>query len=594
MAPLNGTKLDSCSIHPAVQTAKQRPSGGTVKTTTRRSDNSRTSQGRLESIVERMADGVVVVDRDGFIRFTNPAAEQLFGRTSADLIGRELGFPVVVGDTAGVEVVRPTHDTVTAELRVVDTDWDGEPALLVSLRDVTDRRRAEERAAQLERERRARAEAEAASQAKSEFLALMSHELRTPLNAVIGYADLLDLGVSGPLSNVQHEQVSRIRSSGHHLLSLVNEVLDLARVEAGRLTLHQGTGHGRQTIDYAMTLVQPMAEARGIQMSVRAPDGCELIYEGDEDRVRQILVNLLNNAIKFTEPGGRVEIECGEAPRAGERAKLTGSGPWMFFRVTDTGRGIPAEKLTSIFDPFVQVESGKTRSRDGSGLGLTISRRLARLMKGDLTVESALGSGSAFTVWLLDATATATSYARWRERSPDIAERLHGLGDVGKVLIRELETLLEAFVNRLRDEPIVSGARSLRGCLLSSHLTEYIAGIATTFISIEDMRGEPSPIITDGARIHAAIAECHGVQRGALGWTPELLHHEWAILREELERLIQRHRRELLDPALAEAMVVIERMITQAIDTSCRALNRARAESGPVPLLREEPAAASG
>jgi len=557
---------------------------------THRSEKSRASQSRLEAIVERMADGVVVVDRAGMILFTNPAAEQLFGRASSDLVGRELGFPVVVGDTAGVEVVRPTHDTVTAELRVVEIDWDGEPALLVSLRDVTDRKRAEERAALLERERRARAEAEAASQAKSEFLALMSHELRTPLNAVIGYADLLDLGVSGPLSSVQHEQVARIRSSGHHLLSLVNEVLDLARVEAGRLTLHQGTGHTRQTIDSAMTLVQPMAEARGIQMSIRAPADCELIFEGDEDRVRQILVNLLNNAIKFTEPGGRVEIECGVTARAPDRAKLMGSGPWMFFRVSDTGRGIPAEKLASIFDPFVQVESGKTRSRDGSGLGLTISRRLARLMKGDLAVESALGSGSVFTLWLVDATSTANSYAKWRARSPELADRLHGLGDVGKVLIRELETLLEAFINRLRDEPIINGARSLRACQLANHLCEYVAGIATTFVSIEDMRGEPSAILTDGARIHNTIAECHGVQRGELGWTSELLHREWTILREELERLIQRHRRELLDPALAEGMVVIERMITQAIDTSCRALNRARAESGPVPLLREEPA----
>ena len=559
-----------------------------------RSGKSRTNQSRLESIVERMADGVVVVDRSGLILFTNPAAEQLFGRSSADLVGRELGFPVVVGDTAGVEVVRPTHDTVTAELRVVDTDWDGEPALLVSLRDVTDRKRAEERAAQLERERRARAEAEAASQAKSEFLALMSHELRTPLNAVIGYADLLDLGVSGPLSSAQHEQVSRIRSSGHHLLSLVNEVLDLARVEAGRLTLHHGTGHARQTIDAAMTLVHPMAEARGIQTGIRAPADCELIFEGDEDRVRQILVNLLNNAIKFTEPGGRVEIECGEATRPPDRAKLMGSGPWMFFRVADTGRGIPAEQLTSIFDPFVQVESGKTRSRDGSGLGLTISRRLARLMKGDLVVQSTLGTGSTFTLWLVNATTTASNYARWRERSPEIADRLHGLGDVGKVLIRELETLLEAFVNRLRDEPIVNNARSLRTCQLANHVCEYVAGIATTFVSVEDMRGAPSAIITHGARIHNTIAECHGVQRGELGWTSELLRREWAILREEMERLLQRHRRELLDPALAEAMVVIERMITQAIDTSCRALNRARVESGPAPLLREESAPTTG
>src|SRR5438105_323488 len=198
----------------------------------------RSEQGRLRSIVERLADGIVIGDAAGVIRFANPAAQELFGRSHKQLVGTPLGFPVVLGESAEVDVMRPGDGAITTELRVVDVEWGGAPAMLVSLRDITDRKRAAERERQLERERTARAEAEAASQAKSEFLATMSHELRTPLNAVIGYAELLDLGVAGALTTEQRQQVVRIRNSARHLLGLVNEVLDLSKVEAGRLSVH--------------------------------------------------------------------------------------------------------------------------------------------------------------------------------------------------------------------------------------------------------------------------------------------------------------------------------------------------------------------
>jgi hypothetical protein len=297
--------------------------------------------------------------------------------------------------------------------------------------------------------------------------------------------------------------------------------------------------------------------------------------------VRQILVNLLNNAIKFTPAGGRVHVECGVADRAPSEAKLIGSGPWTFFQVTDTGRGIPREKLGAIFDPFVQVEKGHTRSKDGSGLGLTISRRLARLMNGDLIVASEPGKGATFSLWLHDGRASAGRTARWHASSPAVAMRLHGLGDVGKVLVRDLESLLNAFLTRLREEPIVDGANALRACQLSNHLIEYVAGIAATLIALEELQGDTSIEITDATRIQAAIAECHGRQRSQLGWTVDRLHREWAILREELERLVRLHSRELLDPALAEATRIVEHMIAQGVEISSRAFERAALERSP-------------
>ena len=526
-----------------------------------------------------MADGVVLVGMDGVIRFANPAAEALFGRPAPDLVGTDLGFPAVSGETAEVEVVRPRGETVTAELRVVDTDWEGQPARLVSIRDVTDRKRAAERSAQLERERFARAEAEAASQAKSEFLAVMSHELRTPLNAVIGYAELLDLGIAGSLTPDQRHQVARIRTSGRHLLGLVNEVLDLAKVEGGRLSVQHGTARAGHTVDAAIALVQPVAESRGITIVGGCAGPTNTLYAGDEDRVRQILVNLLNNAVKFSSAGDRVTIECGLTSRPDADARLQGGGPWVCIRVRDTGIGIPNDRLSAIFDPFVQVDSGHTRSSDGSGLGLTTSRRLARLMGGDLTVHSELGKGSSFTLWLREASPVAKETERWRAESPDTAARLHGLSDVGAQLLLDLQSIVQAFVSRLRTEPIAPGAQDLRSSQLADHAGAYIADIASLLAAIEEARGQPSSLVADGAEIQNLLAERHGAQRARLGWTPNMLQREWAILREEIERAIRHRARMVPERAATEALIVIERFIEQAEEASVRALSRMTNES---------------
>jgi signal transduction histidine kinase len=536
----------------------------------RRSDHT-----SLRAIVEQMADGIVIVGVDGVVRFSNPAAQRLFGRSAAELEGTHLGYPAVAGESAEIEIVRLGGESVSVELRVVDIEWEGDAARLASLRDVTDRKRAEERAAQLEEERLARAEAEAANRTKSEFLAMMSHELRTPLNAVIGYAELLQVGIPGPLTDDQDKYVARILTSARHLLGLVNEVLDLARVDAGRLSLEHSIARADNAIDAAIAVVQPMAEARGVSIAVDRAGLADAVYEGDESRVRQILVNLLTNAVKFTDPGGRVTIQIGVGKRPAPEARLQGIGPWVYLRVEDTGIGIPPEQLSAIFDPFVQIDSTHTRPKDGSGLGLTTSRRLARLMKGDLSVRSTVGQGSAFTLWLPAVTAEAAEAARQPEQlAPDDA-RLHGLSDVGELLLRELETVVDAFVARLRAERIIPAADALRFSQLADRAATFVADLAAVLIAAEEARGEPSSIVTGASEVQRLVAERHGARRARLGWSRETLSREWAILREEVERAIRRQAAALPADAVREGLALIERFIGQAEHISASALLRA-------------------
>jgi signal transduction histidine kinase len=535
----------------------------------RRSDHT-----SLRAIVEQMADGIVIVGLDGVVRFSNPAAQRLFGRSAAELEGTHLGSPAVAGESAEIEIVRFGGESVSVELRVVDIEWEGDAARLASLRDVTDRKRAEERAAQLEEERLARAEAEAANRTKSEFLAMMSHELRTPLNAVIGYAELLQVGIPGPLTDDQDRYLARILTSARHLLGLVNEVLDLARVDAGRLSLEHSIARADNAIDAAVAVVQPMAEARGVSIAVDRAGVADAVYEGDETRVRQILVNLLTNAVKFTDPGGRVTIQSGVAKRPAPEARLQGIGPWVYLRVEDTGIGIPPEQLSAIFDPFVQIDSSHTRPKDGSGLGLTISRRLARLMKGDLSMRSTVGQGSGFTLWLPAVTAEAAEAARQPEQlAPDDA-RLHGLSDVGELLLRELEPVVDTFVARLRAERIIPAADALRFSQLADRAATFVADLAAVLIAAEEARGEPSSIVTGASEVQRLVAERHGARRARLGWSRETLSREWAMLREEVERAIRRHAAALPADAVREGVALIERFIGQAEQISASALLR--------------------
>ena len=539
----------------------------------------RQEQRQLRAIVTQLADGIVIVDGDGRIRFANPAAELLFGRSARELLGTDFGFPLANGHPAPIEVLRPAGATVAAELRVVDIDWEGQPVHLVSIRDITERRRAEERSQQLERERAARAQAEAANQAKSELVATMSHELRTPLNAVLGYADLLYLGITGSLGEQQRHQVERIRASGRHLLGLVDQLLDLAKVDAGQLSVDIETVPARTTADAATALVQPLAEARGIEFVAKLSDA-RVAYVGDENRVRQILVNLLTNAVKFTEAGGTVSLEYGVAARPDGEIRVRGPGAWTYFRVADTGVGIPPAQLAHIFQPFVQVESGHTRSKDGSGLGLTISRRLARLMRGDVTVRSKAGEGSTFTLWLPSPESPeAGDSADVRAESGELVVQ-RGLAEIGEVLLRELEPLLEAFVSRIREECPIPGASTLKFSHLADHVASYVADLAGMLIALDESGGQPSSVLDDATEIHRVVAGRHGAQRARLGWDEAAIRCEYTILRDEIERVVRRCGRTIEAPAIEEAAGIVSRFLDEAERTSIRAFARAAHSAG--------------
>jgi PAS domain S-box-containing protein len=252
---------------------------------------------------------------------------------------------------------------------------------------------AAERGRLLDAERAARADAEAANRAKSEFLAVMSHELRTPLNAIGGYAQLIEMGLRGPVTELQRADLERIRRSQEHLLGLINGVLNYARLEAGRVEYSLGRVPVSGLLGAVESLVTPQLADRGLELVV-APVDDDLGVHADPEKALQVLLNLASNAMKFTPAGGRVTLEAAPVP-----ADAAGR-PRVEVRVRDTGVGVPTERRAEIFDPFVQVDARLTRTEQGVGLGLAISRDLARGMGGDLTMDEAPGGGSVFSLVL--------------------------------------------------------------------------------------------------------------------------------------------------------------------------------------------------
>ncbi len=236
-----------------------------------------------------------------------------------------------------------------------------------------------------------------ADRLKSAFLATMSHELRTPLNSIIGFTGIVLQGMAGPLTSEQQRQLGMVRGSAWHLLDLINDVLDLSKIEAGQLQVSAETFDVSDSVQKVKGLVQPLAEQKGLYLQVQiAADVGSMC--SDRRRVEQILINLLNNAIKFTDKGGAViHLSLDPAFRANEQASPCAA---LRIQVCDTGIGIKPEDIETLFQPFSQVDNGLTRAHEGTGLGLAICLRLVRLLKGTLTVRSVWSEGTVFTVTL--------------------------------------------------------------------------------------------------------------------------------------------------------------------------------------------------
>lgn len=277
-------------------------------------------------------------------------------------------------------------------------------ALLSTLGELSRRQAENERLTVLMTAARDRAEeaqlvAERSMVVRQRFMSLTTHELRSPLNAIIGYLELLDMELAPSLTEKQAGHFGRLQRASKHLLGITNDFLDMAQGDAGRLTVARLPGAARHVMSEAAALVAPQAAARDVTVNLSESTD-HVMYLGDSARVRQVLTNMLGNAVSFSPKGQKVDVVASrvEEPPAG--TELHG-GPWCAIRVTDSGPGIPPDKLTHVFEPFVQLSSDGQSSRKGSGLGLTVSRQLAVLMGGDLTAESdGEGTGATFTLWL--------------------------------------------------------------------------------------------------------------------------------------------------------------------------------------------------
>ena len=373
----------------------------------------------LRDVLENSVEGIHLVGPDGIIEWANRAELETLGYTAHEYVGHHISefhadqsvidrilCQLSAGETLRGVNVRMRHKDGTIKHLLLNSNvrWrDGkflhtrcfsqDISALYAVSEEREQLLAAERSARADAERarseaiEARIVAEQANRAKSEFLAVMSHELRTPLNAIGGYAELMELGIHGPVSDKQRESLDRIQRSQRMLLGLINQVLSYARVEMGNVRYELARIPLDETLRSVEALILPQIRTKGLTYEF---SGCpsDLCVRADAEKLQQIVLNLLTNAVKFTNHGGRVFVY---AAADGDSVRIT---------IADTGIGIAPNKIDVIFDPFVQVDANYTRTRDGVGLGLAISRDFARGMGGDLTVASVEGEGSAFTLTL--------------------------------------------------------------------------------------------------------------------------------------------------------------------------------------------------
>ena len=340
---------------------------------------------QLRNLIERNADAIVVVDSAGLVRFANPAAAHLFRREPEALVGTPLGMPVVEGETTEIDILGQGDEISVAEMRVVETEWGGKHARLAVLRDITERKRAEQQREQLFQERVARAEAEEALRERDDFLALASHELKTPAATLSATAQLLErqLDRRGSLEPEQlRGSLERLRKQSQRLARLVDRLLDVSRINSARLTIQLQPADLVHLVADVVTSCQLTTTRHTLVMT--SPESVPTVV--DHDRITQVVTNLLDNAIKYSPAGGIIEVDL----------EVTDSEACLVVR--DHGIGIPEERRDKLFERFYRAHVDEQFS--GMGLGLFIARHVVELHGGSIAADSPPDGGARLTVRL--------------------------------------------------------------------------------------------------------------------------------------------------------------------------------------------------
>jgi len=345
------------------------------------------SENHLNLIVSNVSDGILIVDHEGMIIFANPSVGKIFGMQTDELMGLRIGVPNELSDQFEMSLLLKDNRIGKSDVQVVLIEWDSQPAYLISLHDITEREQAEAQLLQTN-EQLARA-----TRMKDEFLANMSHELRTPLNAILGMTEALQEQILGSINEKQLKALQTVERSGDHLLSLINDILDVAKIESGQIELDCASINVASLCQSSLAFIKQQALKKSIQLAIKLPRNLpDQVL--DERRIRQVLINLLNNAVKFTLEGGQITLEVTKQ----EAQKSSHTNDWLRFAITDTGIGIAPENINKLFQPFIQIDSALNRQYSGTGLGLALVKQIVELHGGKVGLTSELGVGSCFMI----------------------------------------------------------------------------------------------------------------------------------------------------------------------------------------------------